>query len=275
MNAPVKVAGFGAGLLAVFGASLGVGHVSGVHGGTTSSMTHAMHHETTSVEPAGLSVTQDGYSLHLEQSTVPAATPSTLAFTIQGPNGVVASYTKTHDRELHLIVVRRDLSSFQHLHPTRDAAGTWSVPLTLDTAGPYKVYADFAPDDRTEALVLATDLTVPGSYTPTPVGEDTSTATTNGDTVTLDGHLAAGTPTALTLDVSRDGRAVALQPYLGAFGHLVVIRTGDLAYLHVHPEEGQGLHFVADVPTAGTYRAFLDYQHDDVVRTAAFTVTAH
>ena len=77
------------------------------------------------------------------------------------------------------------------------------------------------------------------------------------------------------LEVTRDGKATTLQPYLGAFGHLVVIRTGDLAYLHVHPEEGEGLHFIADVPTAGTYRAFLDYQHDDVVRTAPFTLTAH
>ena len=68
---------------------------------------------------------------------------------------------------------------------------------------------------------------------------------------------------------------VTLQPYLGAFGHLVVIRTGDLAYLHVHPEEGEGLHFLADVPTAGTYRAFSASHHAAVVRTAAFSVTAH
>jgi hypothetical protein len=278
MNSSVRVAGFGLGLVAVFGAALGVGHLSGIHGttATTHGSAHGGAHSdmTASVEPAGLSVAQDGYSLHLRQTTVPLGT-STLTFSIEGPDGVVTDYTKTHDRDLHLIVVRRDLTLFQHVHPTRDAAGAWSVPLTLDAAGPYKVYAVFAPDDRTDALVLATDLTVPGPYTPTPLGEDTTKAVTGGDTVTLDGHLEAGSPSALMLDVTRDGRPVTLQPYLGAFGHLVVIRTGDLAYLHVHPEEGDGLHFLADVPSAGTYRAFLDYQHDDVVRTAAFTVTAH
>ena len=280
MKAPLKLGAFGVGLAATFGAALGVGHLSGIHGArpaATHGSAHGGAHSgmTASVEPVGLAVTQDGYSLQVDQSTLPLGTRSTLSFQIHGPQGVVTSYTKTHDRELHLIVVRRDLSSFQHVHPTRAADGTWSVPLTLDAAGPYKVYADFAPGTRTDALVLATDVTVPGSYTPNPIGEATTTSVTGGDTVTLDGQLAAGSPSALMLTVTRDRKPVALQPYLGAFGHLVVIRTGDLAYLHVHPEEGEGLHFLADVPSTGTYRAFLDYQHDDVVRTAAFSVTAH
>jgi hypothetical protein len=280
MRTPLKVAGFGVGLVAVFGAALGIGHLSGVSG-TTAPASHGAAHGgahsdmAMGVEPAGLAVAQEGYSLHVDQTTLPLGTASMLSFRIEGRDGVVTKYTKTHDRELHLIVVRRDLSSFQHVHPTRAADGTWSVPITLSAAGPYKVYADFAPDDRTDALVLATEVAVPGAYTPIPVGSDTTTATVGGDNVTLEGQLAASTPSALMLDVTRDGKAVALQPYLGAFGHLVVIRTGDLAYLHVHPEEGEGLHFLADVPTAGTYRAFLDYQHDDVVRTAAFTLTAH
>jgi len=32
--------------------------------------------------------------------------------------------------------------------------------------------------------------------------------------------------------------------------------------------------FIAPVPTAGTYRPFLDFKTDDVVRTAEFTVVA-
>jgi hypothetical protein len=72
-----------------------------------------------------------------------------------------------------------------------------------------------------------------------------------------------------------------LQPYLAAYGHLVALRQGDLAYLHVHPEgvpgdgktpAGPEIAFVAEVPSAGGYRLFLDLQHDGVVRTAEFTV---
>lgn len=86
----------------------------------------------------------------------------------------------------------------------------------------------------------------------------------------------------LTLAVSRDGRPVTdLQPYLAAYGHLVALRVGDLGYLHVHPEgepgdgvtePGPEITFAATAPTAGTYRLYLDFQHNDTVRTAEFTV---
>ncbi|AQA23575.1 putative secreted protein [Rhodococcus sp. MTM3W5.2] len=89
----------------------------------------------------------------------------------------------------------------------------------------------------------------------------------------------------MTLTVARDGKPVTdLQPYLGAFGHLVALRTGDLAYLHVHPqgEPGDGVtapgpdvNFHAQAPSDGTYRLFLDFQHENVVRTAEFTVSTH
>ncbi|MEK8109242.1 hypothetical protein NKG94_40115 [Micromonospora sp. M12] len=36
---------------------------------------------------------------------------------------------------MHLIVVRRDLTGYQHLHPTMAKDGTWSVPLTLAQPG--------------------------------------------------------------------------------------------------------------------------------------------
>jgi hypothetical protein len=72
-----------------------------------------------------------------------------------------------------------------------------------------------------------------------------------------------------------------LQPYLGAYGHLVALRSGDLAYLHVHPDgtpedgstrPGPDVVFYAAVPSAGTYHLYLDFKHQGVVRTAAFTV---
>ena len=72
--------------------------------------------------------------------------------------------------------------------------------------------------------------------------------------------------------VTRDGEPVTvLEPYLGAFGHLVALRDGDLAYLHVHaegadPEAGQttgpDIAFAAEAPTAGRYLLYLDFQVD-------------
>jgi hypothetical protein len=105
----------------------------------------------------------------------------------------------------------------------------------------------------------------------------------DGYTVTLSGTPKATEPSMLTLAVSRNGKPVTdLQPYLGAYGHLVALRAADLGYLHVHPmgEPGDGstapgpeIGFHATFPSGGNYRLFLDFQHAGVVRTAEFTVS--
>jgi len=61
-----------------------------------------------------------------------------------------------------------------------------------------------------------------------------------------------------------------VEPYLGASGHLVALREGDLAFLHVHPEADR-LAFDAQFPSPGRYRLFLQIKTGGVVRTAAFT----
>ena len=60
------------------------------------------------------------------------------------------------------------------------------------------------------------------------------------------------------------------EPYLGAGGHLVALREGDMAFLHVHPI-GDDPRFEVDFPTPGRYRLFLQFQHEGRVHTAAFT----
>ena len=66
-----------------------------------------------------------------------------------------------HTKRMHFIVVRRDMTGFQHLHPTENADGTWSVPVTLPEAGSYRVFADFSVGEK--PYTLADDLTVDGS----------------------------------------------------------------------------------------------------------------
>ena len=83
-----------------------------------------------------------------------------------------------HTKRMHLIVVRRDMTGFQHLHPSQNADGTWSVPVTLPDAGSYRVFADFSVDGKPHTL--ADDLTVDGAVRsrelPAPVESVTSTA---------------------------------------------------------------------------------------------------
>lgn len=180
-------------------------------------------------------------------------------------------------------MVRRDLAGFQHVHPRLAADGTWSIPLAVPAPGQYRVFADFQPVGH-DGLTLGADVPAPGDYRPVPLPAAARTATVDGYTVTLGGELTPGASSRLTLSVSKDGRPVTdLQPYLGAYGHLVALRDGDLAYLHVHPdgEPGDGrtqagpeVVFHAEVPSTGAYRLYLDFQHDGKVRTAEFTAVA-
>ena len=289
---PAATLGLYAGaLVLVFAAAVGVGGAVGPVGASTTAPDRVAHgaggHDEPAAAPAadvaagGLAVAADGYALELASTTLAAGTPGTLQFTLVGPDGEpVTELTRNHEKDLHLIVVRRDLTGYQHLHPTRDAQGTWTVPLTLPEPGPYKVFADFTPVGRDRALTLAADLTAPGAYAPRPLPAPARTATVDGYEVAVDGALVAGTSSPLTLTVRRDGSPVTdLEPYLGAYGHLVALREGDLAYLHVHADgdtttPGPDLAFSADVPSAATYRLFLDVAHAGVVRTAELTTVA-
>jgi hypothetical protein len=197
----------------------------------------------------------------------------------------VTGYQTEHDKDVHLIAVRRDLSHFQHVHPVLDPEGTWRVPLDLSAPGEYRVFADFTPAGHDGGLVLGADLAVPGTFEPAALPEPAAVAqVVDGYEVALAGALVPGRSSELTLTVSKDGVPVTdLQPYLAAYGHLVALRAGDLAYLHVHPAggpgdgvtpAGPGITFYATAPSAGDYRLFLDFRHAGVVRTAAFTVHA-
>ncbi|MFC4000075.1 hypothetical protein ACFS2C_02270 [Prauserella oleivorans] len=242
------------------------------HGGTVAEAEHIE-------EPAGLASSRGGYTFTPTRTTFTPGTTETFTFRITGPDGhALTRFETEHEKRMHLIVVRRDTAEFQHLHPELRPDGTWAVPLTLGMPGTYRAFADFVPAGG-EATTLGVDLAAPGEFRPAS-HEPSRVATVDGYTVRLDGDLVAGRSSKLTLTITRDGRPLTdLQPYLGADGHLVALRTGDLAYLHVHPGDdsagGPAITFHAEVPSAGTYRLFLDFRHRDVVRTAGFTVEGH
>lgn len=293
MSVTMKLVGFLVALAAVFGGAAGIGRAVGpvdsspaadhgdMGGEGEDDMDDMEMAESTGI-PKGLMVSQNGYSFRLDQATVSPGTAVPVSFTIEGPDGSpVTEYDEEHEKEFHLIAVRRDFSGFQHVHPELAEDGTWSTTLDL-TSGQWRLFADFKASGA-EAITLGNDLAVRGAYQPTAPVTETRTATVDGYTVTLDGELTPGEEARLTLSVSRDGAPVTdLEPYLGAYGHLVALRSGDLAYLHVHPEgtpgdgetqPGPDVVFFAEVPSPDRYHLYLDFKHEGVVRTAAFTVT--
>ncbi|WP_019201887.1 hypothetical protein [Tsukamurella sp. 1534] len=242
--------------------------------------THAGH--SAAAVPQGLQVAEQGYRITPAFHTAAAGT-SRIEFTIVGPDGApVTAFDERHDKRLHFIAALRDTSVFHHLHPVMDTAGLWSVDVDL-TPGVWRLFADFAPTGAGAALTLGADLAVPGDFQPHPLPEHSITSAIDDYTVTLAGDMAVGRGAELRATVTRAGVPVTdLQPYLAAYGHLVALRAGDLAYLHIHPEgdasdpatpAGPDIRFHAVAPSAGTYRLFLDFQHGGTVRTADFTLT--
>ncbi|MFD7699566.1 hypothetical protein [Streptomyces caelestis] len=295
MHTGLKITAFAAALAATFGTAYGVGEsLDPVVADRAPA--HDERHAPPSPEadgragrdtpPAGgLQISESGYRLDLRTPRVTAGHRTELRFAVRDEHGrAVTEYRREHDKELHLIIASRDLLTYRHLHPTRAADGTWATPVDLPRAGGYRVFADFTPAaEGARNLTLGADLAASGPYRPQELPRAGGTARVDGYEVELTGALRPGRASELNLSVSRGGKPVTdLQPYLGAYGHLVALRAGDLAYLHVHPGgepggrtgSGPAVSFMATAPSGGSYRLFLDFKHDGVVRTAAFTVHA-
>jgi hypothetical protein len=287
MKVGLRLAGFATVLVLVFGAAALAGSTVGpdrsgenrADAGGSDVGAHVDEresggHSADGASPApvrGLAVSDGGLTLALDDAVFEPGRRTELRFSIRGADGAaVRDFEVEHEKRMHLIVVRRDGRGFQHLHPTPDRDGTWSVPLALPDAGAYRVFADFNHDG--EARTLAADLTVdgPARYRPLPEPDAVANAGRGYEVRLNAGRVRASREVALEFSVTRDGRVVETEPYLGARGHLVALREGDLAFLHVHPDE-DSLAFMAEFPSAGRYRLYLQFEHDGRVHTAEFT----
>ena len=221
-------------------------------------------------ETPGLAIADEDFRIDPIKTGFDAPGRQLISFRVLDAVGqAVTSFEEEQERELHLILVGRDLAGYQHLHPVRDEAGIWSVEASLDRAGPYRVLADFESGGAHKTLGY--DISVAGEYTPVALERPAVKAETAGYDVALEESAADR----LSFVVSRRGKPLRdLQPYLGSQGHLVVLREGDLAYLHVHPEAGDHtgtISFMAHYPSPGRYRLYLQFKHEDKVQTAEFT----
>ncbi|MEV6634088.1 hypothetical protein AB0M54_25385 [Actinoplanes sp. NPDC051470] len=232
-----------------------------------------------SADVGGLSLTSAGLTLAPKSSTFAAGRTQDFSFAIRGAgNAAITTFAVVHDKPLHLIVIRRDLSVFQHVHPTMAPDGTWSIPLTLARPGSYRAVADFTAivGGRQVPVTLGADLTVPGDYRPVALPAPVQQAVTGEFQVAYEGQPRVGVTQPLFMTVTSAGRPATLEPYLGAFGHLVVMREGDLGYVHVHPEatlaDGKVKFWLA-APGPGRYRMFFDFQVGGKVHTASWTAS--
>ncbi|WP_438290889.1 hypothetical protein [Streptomyces sp. HUAS TT7] len=232
----------------------------------------------------GLSDTKGGYRLTSQDTALQSGKQAAYRFAISGPDGKpVTSFAVDQTKRMHFYAIRSDLTGFQHVHPTMAADGTWTADLASLAPGSWRMFTSFTPDSgsgKGTALVLSRAVTIPGTETKTPLPGAAKSTETDGYTVTVKGAPMAGMAHPLTVTVTKGGKPVTdLQPYLDTYAHLTAFHAGDAAFAHLHPTTkvngdhgGPELSFNAELPTAGNWRLFLQFQTGDKLHTAALTL---
>jgi hypothetical protein len=239
------------------------------------------------------------YSLNLmEGMAYQANQPSELMFDIRDENNkVLKNFDTVHEKQMHLIVVRKDRAYFQHVHPNFDKnSGMFAITgFKFPTDGEYRVFADFTASDAQKdemGMKLAStpykDLKVGGgTYTAQPLGDDKLMSDVNGFTTAMslmgddtpNPQPYAALPLTLGVTFDKDGAAYKnLQTYLGALGHMVVLGP-NLEFIHAHPLDEATvtqtglIAFRVTFPDAGQYKIYLQTQADGQVNTTDYNYT--
>jgi hypothetical protein len=199
-----------------------------------------------------------------------AGDASPLTFKIMNGATAITDFKETHTKLLHFIAVKKDLSGYQHIHPTLASDGTWSTTAKL-TPGTWRFIADtlpIIPGTMSMQMTLATEVVIPGETTPAPPLVLGRTTSVDGYTVTAKGDIGIGHAHNFTLTVSKDGKPVTdLGEYLGAYGHLVALDSKTLTYTHLHPGRaaepgvliGPDVVFPAQLPKDAVYKLFFEF----------------
>jgi len=230
--------------------------------------------------------------------------PTTVSFSITQPDGSTLTHYKTGPGPhtgVHLIIVRRDLSTIVHQHPPISSTGKASIPITFTEPGPYRVIVDAYPANSglQPNFQLFGTLRVAGKYVPKPLPPFAATQTVDGYTFTLHGKpdLHAIEATDLTITVTDpNGKPAHFTPWYGALAHAIFIRKGTLDYFHTHvcAPGATGCTSILGgtrvtgtsatpgkltvgvlVPAPGTWRLFLQTKANGRVLTAPFTLDVH
>ena len=226
--------------------------------------------------------------------------PAVLSFRIIQPDGTPLTAYKHGPGPhtgVHLILIRRDLSTIVHRHPVVKPDGSFSESITFAAPGPYRIVVDAYPAHATQTnFQLFSAITVAGSYRPAPLPPLQRAETIDGYRFALQSvpHLRAIEPAFLRFTVTGPGgKPASFTPWYGALAHAIFFRKGSLDYFHTHvcaPGASACTSALGStkitgtsatpgkltvgvlVPLAGTWRLFLQCQVDGRVITAPFTL---
>jgi hypothetical protein len=179
-----------------------------------------------------------------------------------------------HERLFHLFLISQDLGFFAHEHPEAQRDGSFVFSATLPQGGLYRVLCDFYPAGGTPQMIAKT-IVLPGPSLKPELQEDTASKSAGNLRVSIvkePSEPAAGQKTMLFFQLDP---AEGLEPYLGAWGHMLAASADLIDMIHAHPaweEAGPKIQFNVIFPRPGMHRVWVQFQRLGVVNTVAFNV---
>jgi hypothetical protein len=200
----------------------------------------------------------------------------TLTFRVLNPttSQAVKEFEIVHEKLMHLFLVSENLEFFAHLHPSRQADGSFNLNVRLPYGGMYRMLADYYPSGSVPQLAVNT-LFVSGVPERRKIVPSLSPCSAENLSASLrldPNPPLAGLQAKLLYELDP---ASGLQPYLGAWGHMLVVSSDLIDLLHLHPflaSGGATAQFNVIFPRSGLYRIWTQFQRENVVNTVVFTV---
>jgi len=223
------------------------------------------------------------------KSPAKAGEEADLQFTIRETKSksVVKDFDIAHTKVFHLLMVSKDLSWFAHEHPEQQPDGTFTHKQVFPSGGQYFTFADVAPRGAGSQILMGSVKVagpVPAAIPLIPGG---TTNAIDGIKANLKGAsnipIGKSLPVTFQLTDTSTGDAITdLQPYLGAYGHLMIIHADGQTVVHSHPAEDEAgitqskrgiVTFNARFPKAGIYKAWGQFQRGGKVVTIPFVIS--
>jgi hypothetical protein len=241
--------------------------------------------------PAGqtwYSLAQKRLQLSANQASIKAGEPVRFRLEAHDAAGEpIRHFEYVHERPIHFLITSADLAEFDHIHPELASDDSYEVAYTFAYGGKYRLWADYSlPGEAPH--VDAFDIEVAGqALPPQSLRASAALVQTAGSLkvkLTSSKPLRAGDDIPITLALT--GSLDTLEPYLGAWAHVIIIGEGYRSFAHAHPIEEAAIihthalsgpppneiHIVTNFPSDGMYKLWAQFQQAGDVITVPFVL---
>jgi hypothetical protein len=219
--------------------------------------------------------------LRLDPPAIEAGEPVELQFEILDPrdNKRAREFSVVHDKLFHLLYVSNDLEVFRHEHPVLGDDDIFRHQTVFPKPGAYRLLADFYPTSATPQLIPVT-VTTKGfeQSLEESIGRlGPNRAPQRGENLTISLRTEPAEPIAAlkTLLFFELDTAEGLEPFLGAWAHMLSVSEDLVDMIHAHPAIADGgplIQMNVIFPRPGMYRVWIQVQRKGTVNTVSFTI---